>query len=221
MTTLLVSVIPIVIMIAVLILSLKFRLKMNVKITHWLLIVYVGVLLLSLCISFFMKSEEPAEMVEEKQKTDLYEAIYSGEISKIDTPYLLDKNSFDYSGESLSITSANAEVGTTIFIERKSVDDNMIEAHIYGSFSHMNGMDFSEKIVPPRVKISEQYMSIIYPGSQVIKLALMKNVFAVNQITGDKMVNGVTIDGPIVYLRIPQSLEVKAGSELSLQEVGK
>lgn len=219
--TLFVSIIPIVIIIAVASLFLKFRLKMNVKITHWFLIVYLGVLILSFCMSFFMKSEEPSAVAEEKQSVDLYEAINSGEISKIDTSYLLDKNSFEFSGESLSIATANVEVGTSIFIERKSVDDNKIEAHIYGSFTHMNGMDFSEKIISPRMNVNEQILSIIYPGSQEIKLAFMKNVFAVNQITGDKMVNGITMDGPIVYLRIPHSLEVKAGSELSLQEVGE
>ncbi|WP_449619599.1 hypothetical protein [Robertmurraya sp. Marseille-Q9965] len=219
--TLFVSIIPIVIIIAVASLFLKFRLKMNVKITHWFLIVYLGVLILSFCMSFFMKSEEPSAVAEEKQSVDLYEAINSGEISKIDTSYLLDKNSFEFSGESLSITFANVEVGTTIFIERKSVDDNIIDAHIYGSFMDMNGLDLSEKIILPRVKVSEHSMSITYPGAQRIKLALMKNVFAVNQITGDKMVNGITMDGPIVYLRIPHSLEVKAGSELSLQEVGE
>lgn len=194
---------------------------MNAKITHWLLIIYLGVLLLSLCISFFMKVDEPSVLVEEKQTTDLYEALYSGEISKNDTPYLLDKNSFEYSGESLSITTANVEEGTSVFIERKSVNDNLVEVRVYGNIVDTNGLDLSEKILPPRVKLSEKTLAITYPGAQEIKVALMKNVFASNQITGDKISNGVTTGGPIVYLRIPPSLELKADSALSLTEVGK
>lgn len=216
--TLFISIIPLVIIFAVI--FLFFRLKINVKITHWILIIYLGVLLLSLCISFFMKVDEPSVVVEEKLKTDLYEAIYSGEISKNDTPYLLDKTSFEYSGESLSITTANLEEGTSVFFERKSVNDNLIEVRVYGNIVDTNGLDLSEKIIPPSVKLSEQTLSVIYSGAQEIKVALMKNVFASNQITGDKISNGVTMDGPIVYLRIPSSLELKADSVLSLQEVG-
>lgn len=216
--------IPIAIIVALPILFFLLKAKtkyFTVKITHWLLIIYTGVLLLSLGVFIFIQPDQHvAEVADEEEWFDIGGAIHSGK--KIDSKYLLDKTSFDYTENTLYMASSYMEYGSVIYVERKNEDDGKIDVHMYGNGLNVEGIDLSEKIIKPSIRLKDETLSIVYPEYQEINVALVKNEFTINQFTGDsKMGMGYSQESPILYIKIPHNLGVKENADMFLNFVGE
>jgi hypothetical protein len=225
MITAFTAIIPIAIIVALPILFFIFRGKakyFNVKVTHWLLMIYTGVLLLSLIVFIFIKPGEHAAKVDEEQEWfDIRGAIHSGNISELEAHYLLEKYSFDYTEPTLNVTSAYMEYGSAIFVERKKEDDGKVDVHIYGTGLNIEGIDLSEKVITPSIRLNDKTLSIVYPEYQEINIALVKNEFTINQFTGEsKMGMDYSLDSPILFIRIPHNLGLKENADMFLNYVG-
>ena len=96
----------------------------TIKITHWLLIIYIGVLLLSTAIIPFISDErmerDTKEQVDiDKAMNELDKNLREGKMDQIDDQYFLEKNIFtDYKNQSLRIVS-RSEYGPQIFVKRQ------------------------------------------------------------------------------------------------------
>lgn len=211
--------VPIAIIVILPVLFLLIRAKnkyLNVKVTHWLVMIYTGILLLSLVVVSFIKPVE-IQMVKQEEN-DLYETIHDGEISKIGSKYLLLESGFDFEGKVLSITSPN--YNSLIFLERKKEDDSRIDVKMYGIGFIMDGVNLSEKVIPPRVRLDDDQLTITRTEFQEIKLARVKNEFIINQFTREPMFKqGFDFEGPIMYLQIPHNLEIKESPEIRIHYV--
>lgn len=223
MNTVFATLIPIAIIIVLPVLFLIGKAKsrtFSVKITHWLLIVYSAVLLLSLVIVSFIKFEKP--ITHEEKGINLYDAVYDGKILDIGQDYILEDNSYEFKGDTLSITSPNFEESSTLFIDRKKEQDNRIDVSIYGKGLYVNGIDLSEKLNLPSLRLDGETLTIVYPDHQELKMALVKNEFTINQFKGESIFNqSYHFDRPIIYLQIPQNVELKDNPDMFIQYINK
>jgi hypothetical protein len=221
MTTMFTTIIPISVIIALPILYVLKR-YVSIKITHWLLVIYGAILLASLILVAFTKPLEVGKINATQENIDLYEIMHNGEISKLGKNHLIDAQSFEYKGENITLTSPNGENNSTVFVERKTEDDGRIDVHFYGSGLYMEGINLTEKIILPSLRMEEGTLSIIHPGFQEINIAVVKDEFTINQFTGERdRDQGIHFDGPIIYLQIPQHLEIKKDEYMHLQFVGE
>ena len=92
------------------------RKYVTVKITHWLLFIYIGILLLSIAVVPFISGGMPKKRSNQVQ--GFYNALTNGKIDQIDNKYLTRKMSFDYKNSMLNIVS-NMESLTTSLLREK------------------------------------------------------------------------------------------------------
>lgn len=196
---------------------LFFIVRVKKKVTHWLLVVYIGVLLLSFVAAFFIKSE--ALEITDRPRDDLYYLLNSGEIYAKGSNLLLKEDSFPIEGEKVRVTSSHGDEGSSVYIERKAEDDQKMDVHAYGSFS-IAKLDVSEDIVLPAVQLKDETLTIVYPEYQDLKTSIVMNEFTIEQFTGNTKFNSeFQIDGPILLIRIPPDLEIEADSTTELNYI--
>ncbi|MBU8879951.1 hypothetical protein BGM26_13280 [Bacillus sp. FJAT-29790] len=227
--SIIVTLLPLALIISLIIfLTAKSRRKfVTVKITHWLLMIYVGVLLISMVAAPFMTEGVliSREKVQEKDidtvSNDLYNSLSEGKLDEIDRKYLLSENSFDYQNPTLKVFS-HYDYGLQVFVERKTSDDGKIEAYYYTGNLIINGMDFSDKLEPSRFQMNGNTFTIWPPEETHIKISMIKKEFTITQFNGEPGIGNMVSHAPsIAYLRIPKNLELIDESDISLQYVGE
>lgn len=189
------------------------------KFTYWLLLVYFIVLLLSAVIVSFIgdKSFEMTDYVsiqnnnEDEAEEELYDALHQGNLDKIDPHFLTYKDRYKYERSSLDI-DLNIEENQyiSVYVERKETNDNEIEAYIFGNTLLVDGYSFSEKIVPPKISLKDDTLSIEPLEHQEVDIWIGKKEFTVNQfknVARESQSYTNYID-PNIYLRIPKDLQI-------------
>lgn len=192
---------------------LFFLVRSKKKITHWLLVAYIGLLLLAVVATFFIKTEAPK--VSNGKMTDLYGLVSSGELLSKGSDFLLEENSYVVEGDTLQISSVNpSNTNANIYVERKAEDNNQVEVYHYGNII-IAGIDVSEERELPVIRMEKEKLLIVYGKDQELNASVVMNEFTINQFTGEsKMDSDFQTDGPIIYIRIPHSLEVKGDSTI-------
>lgn len=190
---------------------------LTIKITHWLLLIYVGVLVLaSIAVPLF--AEEHDQMVDYMDSEDgvndpfseLFSKLSDGQLAEIDPAYLQEKMSFDeYPNNSIKIVS-NTNNGPQIFVERVEKDESTIEVAIYSTGLVVDGLDFSSLLKPSQVELTESNLTInsIY---QEFNFAIAGNGYPIRQFTGESMFehHSFRSGDSFVYLRIPSDVEIE------------
>lgn len=211
MTTIFATMIPFAIIIVIPVLFLIGKGKkhiFNFKATNWLLMIYIGILFVSLLLVMIIRPEELTTHGE-REEIDLYEMIYKGKRAEVGPAYLLDENSYKFEEETLTVTTPSTNQGSEIFVERKKENDGKIDVHIYGNELFIDGKDFSDNLISPSVKLDGENLKVVYPEYQEIKIAMAKNEFPINQFTGKSYSDrGFDYVHPIIYLQIPQNVEL-------------
>jgi hypothetical protein len=182
------------------------RRYVSVKITHWLLMGYTGLLLIAMAIAPFMITDLPNRATGADQ--EIYRHLSNGKIESIDPEFLVLKKTFDYENSSLTISSNRVE-GSLIYVERKEENDGKIEGYVYNSGLNINGYYFSDKLTPIDFKLDNDTLTIQHPNQQNIKLAMVQKEFTIKQFTGQKQ-NSVTTGPDIegIFLRVPKNVEI-------------
>lgn len=192
---------------------------LTIKITHWMLIVYIGVLILATMIVPFLSQDHTAVEKMEQEKSDvggfdsyteLHSKLSNGEITEIDPIYLQNEMSFeDYQKDSMKIVSG-VDYGPQIFVERKETNDSQIEVAIYSTGLVVNGNNFSNLLKPLQLDLTEDVLTIT-PVHQTIDIAISSNFYPVRQFTNESMFENhyySSLDS-FVYLRVPADLELE------------
>lgn len=203
---------------------------LTIKITHWLLMIYLGVLVLAtIALPFFEKDHVVVEKIEQKKTefgesdsySDLYSKLSNGEVTEIAPNYLQNELSFeDYQQESIRIES-RADYGPQVFVERKETNDSKIEVAIYSTGLVVSGYDFSSMLKPLQLELTEDVLTIT-PVQQDINLAIASNNYSIRQFTGESMFENTyfsSVDS-FVYLRVPADLNL-VGDELNIEYIVK
>ncbi|MFB7638295.1 hypothetical protein [Peribacillus butanolivorans] len=230
--TVLTAILPLVILIlifGVFIFMVKLARKFATpKVTHWLLFIYIGVLLLGTVFVPFINDDSLSQKGMEKaidtdrELNDLYTKLNEGEIDQIDAKYLMKESSFsNYQNQSIRVESSNND-SSQIFVERKANNDDTIEAFIFGNGLIIDGYDFSRKLKPYHLELMENTLTINIPQQQDINLIITKADFPIRQFTGESIINPSFSTGDqVVYLRIPNHLELIAGDHVFLEFIEK
>ncbi|MGM0903166.1 MAG: hypothetical protein ACQEXB_18970 [Bacillota bacterium] len=192
---------------------------LTIKVTHWLLLIYVGVLVLaSIAVPLFAQEHGQIERIDYKDSEDgvndpfskIFSKLSDGKFAEIDPAYLQEKMSFeDYPNNSIKIVS-NTNNGPQIFVERVEKDDSTIEIAIYSTGLVVDGLDFSSLLKPSQVELTESILTInsIY---QEFNFAIAGNGYPIRQFTGESMFehHSFRSGDSFVYLRIPMDLEIE------------
>ena len=205
----------------------KFAKKyMTIKITHWLLMIYIGVILLSTAIIPFisdnrMERDERKQVDIDQAMNELDMNLRRGKFDQIDDQYLLEKNIFtDYKNQTLRIVS-RSEYGQQIFVKRQKSNDSIIESFTYVNGFYIGEDDFSDKIIPYKVELSKNTLTIT-PKEQNIRLSISSASFPVRQFTGVSIFNrSFSSRNQVLYLLIPNDLQLQADEGIMLEYVGE
>jgi hypothetical protein len=199
---------------------------MTIKITHWLVLIYMGVLLLSTAMIPFITDNQMDR--NEMHQVDIDEAmnqldanLRKGNMDQIDASYLLSKERFeDYQNQTLRI-GYRSEYGSQVFVERHMTDDDHIEVFTYANGLLIGGLDFSDKLIPHKLELTENTLTII-PTEQNIRLSITSASFPVGQFTGESIFRHSFSRGEqVIYLRVPKDLKLIAEDEVFFVKVGK
>ncbi|MBS4192665.1 hypothetical protein KHA94_21220 [Bacillus sp. FJAT-49705] len=213
-----------ILIILVIVISLNSKRKfVTVKITHWLLIIYVGVLLLSFPFASLLTNdsmtsrEKVGDLEEDQDWTRFYTALGEGKLEQLKSWQLINEKSYDYSNQSLKVEITGPV--SPVYVERKDRDDGKIEALVYTNGLIVSGYDFSDKLVPINFRLENDTFSVLHPEHQSINLSIVRNEFTINQFTGQQAINDVSRVGNMeVYLKVPKSLQLN-GTNVDFQYV--
>lgn len=225
------SIIPILLVVlAIAFLSINKRKKfVTVKITHWLLLIYAGVLFLSMAAAPFVADGKlhARETVSEKELSQadnqLHQALRRGKVEDIDEKYLVNQKNFDnYQGKTLEIDTIYGNV-PELYVERKQVDDGKIEVFCYASALTIDTLDFTDMAGEPLSYVLENnILTIKPPKEREVKVSIVKNEFTINQFTEAREIGShIIVNSPYLYMRIPKTLELIEGTEMSAIFVGE
>ncbi|MFA1710685.1 hypothetical protein ACDX66_03150 [Peribacillus frigoritolerans] len=229
--TVLTAILPIVIIIlifGVFIFMVRFAGKFATpKVTHWLLFIYIGVLLLGTAFVPFIIDDSMSQKGTEKvvdtdrELSDLYSHLTKGEIDQIDAKYLLKESNFsNHEIQIIKVESSNDE-GSQIFVERKTNNDDTIEAFIFGNGLIIGDYDFSSILKPYHLELIDDTLTINLPQQQDINLIITKADFPIRQFTGESIIDTSFSSDQVVYLRIPDNLKLIADDHVFLEFIEK
>ncbi|WP_338452980.1 hypothetical protein R4Z09_14580 [Niallia oryzisoli] len=193
----------------------------TIKFTYWLLLIYCGILFISIAAAGFVigDTHRVKEVVSEhdiKEKSiELDKQLSTGRYAEIHDDYLLKHSSFDYHQESLKLVM-NGNSVPRVFIEKKDQDDGMIDAYAYTSGLYISRVDFTEQIIAPKFELLNDQLEINSNAAQKeINLSMMKNEFTITQFTGSSsFFDPIEYNEPIIYLRIPKNLSIEDEKDL-------
>lgn len=194
--------------------SLVFMVKawkrfVTVKMTHWLLMSYVGLLLIAMVIVPFISTDLPDQVsASEQSRNEFYQHLGNGKIGSINPEYIAQHKTFDYENSTLKISSNRID-GTLIYVERKDTNDGEINCFVYKRGLIINGFNFTDKLAPIHLELNKNTMNIHQPPPQDISLAMVKKEFTINQFSVENL-NNETMepDQQVIYLRVPKDLEI-------------
>jgi hypothetical protein len=205
----------------------KIRKKyLTIKITHGLLLIYVGVLILAtIAVPLIAHEYEKIDRIEQVDSEDgmndpyseLFSKLSNGEVTEIDSTYLQEQKSFeDYPHESIRIVP-NTNNGPQIFVERVEKADSTIEVDIYSTGLVVDGLDFSSLLKPSQVELTENILTI-NPIYQEFNFVIAGNGYPIRQFTGESMFkhHSFRSGDSFVYLRIPSELEIEGNDDTLL-----
>ncbi|AMM93193.1 hypothetical protein UP17_12270 [Peribacillus simplex] len=197
------------------------------KVTHWLLFIYIGVLLLGTAFVPFIIDDSMSQKGMEKvvdtdrELSDLYSNLNKGEIDQVDAKYLMKERNFsNHQNKTIKVKSSNSD-GSQILVERKTNNDDTIEAFIFGNGLIIDGYDFSRKLKPYHLELTDDTLTINLLQQQDINLIITKADFPIRQFTGESIINPSFSTDQVVYLRIPNNLELIADDHVFLEFIEK
>ncbi|WP_019240704.1 MULTISPECIES: hypothetical protein [Bacillus] len=201
-----------------------------VPIMNWLFSGYIIILLIAILIAGFLPNEkQPLNKKEfvvkaEKEVNDFQDAIYRGNLDKIDSKLLRTSQAFDFQGESLNIREINdGYLEVPIVIEENSADFGHIEAMIYTSKTYYMDQDVTEQI--PIFQMDFQKDTLIISKSNQTRLNFNKlsHEFPFRQFSGEKMFNNDEnfIGLTVLFLRVPKGVKIENQDNLNIEYVRK
>ncbi len=152
-----------------------------------------------------MESQELRKL--QLQQEQLLNRAFNGNINKEDQKYVADRWEFPYVEEDLYIS--NLAENQMIIAERVDGLDSIEVIH-YKTKTFVGGIDVTEEVASPTVKVENSTLLIEVPGSQEYKLKRLTREFPMKQFSEGTKNNRLEAEFGVnlLYLKIPSDIEV-------------
>ena len=194
------------------------------KITHWALLSYLVILLVTTFILPFMSDDikvmgKVDQRTEEKGMNEFYNNLQNGDLDQIQDQYLATEKTFKHDqSQPLRITSSY-EQGTHVYIEKKPENDGEIDVFVYRPTLFVNDIDFSEILDSNEITKMENSLQISVPTHD-LHLSILSAPFPTRQLNGDSIMSQSSSSSEgIVYLRVPSDLQITHSNQVFLNYV--
>ncbi|WP_428908308.1 hypothetical protein [Niallia sp. Krafla_26] len=198
----------------------------TVKFTHWMLGVYLLVLLVAAVFVPFMSDskvmkEKITQHDQDEMMNELYNHLINGEIGPI-KEFLVTQETFEHDRNyPLHIKSSTNDIGFSVYIEKKPESKGDIESFIYRSTLTINEFDFSGILEPYKLEKTADTLAIHAPN-QDIHVSILGPSFPVRQLTEQSLISHSSSNNEgIIYLRIPSEVKITKDENVFLHYVKK
>jgi hypothetical protein len=211
-----------ILIIGILLLRRIHKIRLTAKISSYLMLAYCVVLLLSALAVPFLTSDSLIKIETDtdlkytqanEAAANLIELAKHGQLDNSPGIYKNASLSFPFQGKSLGL--ASNDPSSSILIERTSPGSNQIEVSSYITTFLTQGVDITQKVLPPDIKLEGNILSIHAPSPYTISFISFKPDFTAAQFTEKKTSNpagNLLIFGrQAIYLRIPRDLRIDTG----------
>ncbi|MGF7185407.1 hypothetical protein GGQ84_001494 [Desulfitispora alkaliphila] len=202
--------------------------RMSEKPSHkklkWILGAYVAILIFSfifihtLSEEDFIGGEAGAQngiLVTDQERQNFYDAAMEGRLDELKKVPMTGQWSFEYTEDQLEIVSPGGDYTRIwVVVERKDVDDDKIKAASFTGRNIINGIDLTDKIKPPEVKVEGNQLKVIMPEEVRIELGRFDRDFTVKQFfpNGNNNRNRremSSVGGPqVLYIQVPKGVQI-------------
>ncbi len=182
---------------------------MNTNSLNWVLRVYTAVLLSSVVVLYMLpKQDFAASTTYLDQFTGIYEAGKAGKLGSTNGVYAKGNWSFEFSGSQLKISSEYPNA--LIFVQRKDSDDGKLDLIDYVTSSTFDGIDYTDKIKPPKVALVRDELIVKSPGPYQVDYVKFDKDFAAAQFSDESSSQPGSgfLSGEALVLRIPKNLTI-------------
>lgn len=196
------------------------------KVTHWLLIGYSAILLISVIVSPFLKAESgsselKAGGISEREWEEYNRNLFSGKLEDINPEYLNKKEKVqDFRADTLEIIF-RGDFGPQILIERDNTLKSEIEVFSYRDPLVAGGLILTDQVKPLQYEFSGNVLEIPYETINM-DIGIQTNSFPVRQFNGNPMIFHSFRGGDFtIYLKVPESLKIHTQGQIGIMEVEK
>lgn len=201
------------------------------KATHWLVMIYVSILLLSVAIVMIgMEIKQPFKDGDTVRKVsepgfqeEVYQAFKEGKDLEPFEKYVAMEKVFPLEpGVSVVKIEKTGKEGLplTVFIKRNKENSGQIAAKVYShAFQEVFGYQMTAAFPPPKLKWSKNQLSISAPKVQEVNLYFVNKEFPVHQFREkEKRDTGYTSWAWfVIYLQIPEHIQIEEGDNVFVE----
>lgn len=202
------------------------KIQMKKKWTYLFLITYAAILLIAtFTVEILHKkhaSEQPA--IVSQEKLDLvHNAVTNGTLETVDPSQVIDKRTHTI-GNILAISSQSEDSYPYITIERKKVNDGLIEETIFKPQLIVDEFDLSDEIKYALPQWSDDQLTFNIPPLSEIKLSLYDDAFLLKQFTSTSRElfgysHSAMLSEITVHLLVPKDLTIKIDEHLNVDYI--
>jgi hypothetical protein len=188
---------------------------MKNKYLKLIVIAYIAINILGVIVYYTMPKGSFVQVkvgVDSKQFENSHELLNNPQVladKSLADKYNIKNYNFNYKGKDLEITFAKEQ--QLVFIDRKTSDDNKIEVYWYSGPIIVDGIDFSNILKEPNIKMVNNKLNI-ENEKQKYKFTQFSKDLVIDQFYEKKdneSNNGVSGSGSgILYMKIPKNLKV-------------
>ncbi|MGD6834467.1 hypothetical protein ACQCT5_20110 [Sutcliffiella halmapala] len=186
---------------------------------------YIALLLVVTAI-FYVLPDKKYQSVESIPLADgSWETLYEDLLEKknVDPKHVRNRTSHPIDGNELQLAVSSPEYYFSIIVERDSSLENRVESTLYASYLTVNDFDLSKEVHSPSVMLQNGTLTIMPPPMLKLELKMIKKEFVYSQFTNESWLEddgfGSTHSAPILYLKVPQELVIKAQDGIYYEEV--
>ncbi|MDD7793412.1 hypothetical protein [Clostridium sp. 'White wine YQ'] len=201
------------------------RFSMPNKIKKYIIAIYCAILIIgTILLNFiptknFVSINETNGQIEQIPSTDYFKNLASKGLLNTTDAYTQNQNiSLDYTDKKLKITNDSNNI--TIICKIKDVDDGKIDIQNYVTNCSFNGVNIADKIIPSKITLKNNKLSIYDDSSFDIKFRKFDNDITTTQFLKSNSKNSDYLSPffvmKIMYIQIPKNLQLDDSSMLSL-----
>ncbi|WP_413374801.1 hypothetical protein [Alkalihalobacillus sp. 1P02AB] len=152
--------------------------------------------------------------------------IEAGNFAEIDQSWISETWSFDYKDDEIYLTAMFYQSIFQIYIERKEENDGVIEASMIArtELESTLGYLLEERVETGRVELGENRLLVMGEDDFIRKqVRLFDHGFPIKQFQGayEEGQSNPSTGQSIIYLKIPNDLEIIADSDFNYKEINK
>lgn len=198
--------------------------------------IFVGYLLILIAAFGFYEAAISKNLVEidpnEIQQLDnkvnrFFMNLYEGKISEIDDEFIYEQKQIEFPYDKLMIVSKTAaeDIGVPIIVEKKDVDDNLIDMIHFRTKPEVDYLDSFEMDDLLKYEWKKNTLFFEIPDEIEFTLGSFKKEFPILQFTGEKdeesleLINLVRFN--ILYLRVPKDVEISHSDSIYVEIIGE